>query len=156
MATTSFFSLLLDTLFPPRRSEKIVREMKLNDAAHHLLPTFFETPTKEKILSLLPYHEEVIRSLVLETKYHGNTKATNLLGELLSDFLMEHIEEETALGNTHFILIPVPLSQKRKRSRGYNQSEEICKAALRLAPYFSLESGLLVRTRDTIDRKSVV
>ncbi len=150
MAARHFLSIFLDALFPPRQSEKIVRDLQIEDISQYLLPTFFETEKSERITSLLPYQELPIKSLIQEAKYHGSTKAWNILGQVLSDLLIEHIEEENALQTTKFILIPIPLSEKRKRVRGYNQSEEICKAALKIAPYFSLHTELLKRTRDTL------
>ncbi|MDR0431126.1 MAG: ComF family protein [Tannerellaceae bacterium] len=62
-----------------------------------------------------------VQQLVHSFKYHDNKEAAYQSGKLMA---ME-------LGKTGFykeidLLIPVPLHKKRKRERGYNQSEQLC------------------------------
>ena len=74
----------------------------------------------------LPYRHPAVRALVWELKYRANPQALALAGALIGDELMITLEEE--LGGV--LLIPVPMHEKRKRERGYNQCELLCEAAL--------------------------
>jgi ComF family protein len=92
------------------------------------------------------YSDTLVKALILEAKFRGSAKATALLGTVLRDFLVEWSEDH--IDAPTMAIIPVPLSPERLRSRGYNQAERICAAALAGLPH-ALSSGLLTRTRDT-------
>ena len=73
------------------------------------------------VLSPMIY-EGRARNIVGSLKFYHNTEVSQLLGVVFSDFLDEytHLYEFDAV-------VPVPLSQKRMRERGYNQAELIAK-----------------------------
>lgn len=90
-----------------------------------------------------------MRSLILEAKYHHHTKAHELLGTILAEYLLT-LHEDTPFDSPTFILVPVPLSKKRYQERGYNQAECIVREALKLLPEsFSIDTRLVRRVRDT-------
>jgi ComF family protein len=60
-------------------------------------------------------------------KYHGHFPAGALLGEILATFLKERVEKGT-------LIIPIPLSKNRFRSRGYNQVSYILEHAIYTSP----------------------
>ncbi len=85
----------------------------------------------EELLALqtaegLPYSHESVRALVWEIKYYANRRAAALAGELLAEELLAIASEE--LGRP--LLVPVPMHKARKRLRGHNQTELLCKSAL--------------------------
>ena len=47
-------------------------------------------------------------------------------GEKTAEYFLKH--HENAEGETPYLVIPVPLTEKRKRDRGYNQAEELAEA----------------------------
>lgn len=55
-----------------------------------------------------------------------------------------------------YVLIPVPLSSKRLRERGYNQTELIARRSLSRAPLFSVRADILRRTRNTQSQTSLL
>lgn len=86
--------------------------------------------------------EGVGRELVHQFKYEG-------AGYLLQDFftlfeacpgLKEYVDRA--------LLVPVPLHPRKLRERGFNQSEALCQALVRLQPSAQL-ANILVRTVDT-------
>lgn len=136
---------ILDILFPPRTSERRVRATTADTVCALLSP--ITLPLSTPIIALLPYRNELVRSLILEMKFKDNKRAASLLGAALEDFLLEYLAEHFP-GETP-VLIPVPLSAKRERSRGYNQVRRVCEIALpRLPVHFAPE--ILTRTRNTL------
>jgi ComF family protein len=51
---------------------------------------------------------------------------------------------------TNPLLIPIPISKKRYRERGYNQSLLVCKELIRIdKENFDLESSVLIKNKET-------
>lgn len=92
--------------------------------------------------SLGPY-EGVLKTLLHELKYHGRRKVAARLAEAL--LLAPGVASVVEPG---VLLVPVPLHPRRRRERGYNQSELL---AQELAKRTGLEvaAPALVRRKDT-------
>jgi ComF family protein len=110
----NFFTTLFSIVIPPRASERTVESLTLDD--------LLSLQTEEG----LPYHDETVRALVWEVKYYGNARAAALAGELLGEEILAIASEE--LGTP--LLIPVPMHKERRHTRGHNQTELLCEAAL--------------------------
>lgn len=127
------FTKILDVIFPPRTTERLVRDADADSLIARMKPI-----TLKEGVALLPYRDPLVHACIVEAKFYGNKKAQELLGSVLAFHLKE------ASGYT---LVPVPLSGTRRRERGYNQVEEVCKP-LPVA-------CLLRRTRDTLPQTSL-
>jgi ComF family protein len=82
-----------------------------------------------------------VRSAIIAFKYQGRTRLAPLLADLLARPLVNR-------PLTIDLIIPVPLSRKRLRERGFNQAE-ILGRSLAGAQGWELEAGALTRQRDT-------
>lgn len=138
----SLITLLLDFIFPPKNDDLFVRTLN-EDSLYSLVDLTVVSTCKPSATTLLPFSRNEVRTLIHEAKFRGNRRAMELLGNVLNDYLME-ITLEEGFGKTVFI--PLPLSAKRRKERGYNQSEEIAKYAKSI---LTLAPQLLVRVRDT-------
>ena len=78
--------------------------------------TFWGRVNTGKVTSLFLY-KGPYKKLIYSIKYNGNHRLAVRLGKMLG----ERIAEETD------IIVPVPLHPRKKRLRGYNQSELIAK-----------------------------
>jgi len=59
-------------------------------------------------------------------KFKNNPKISKLFGQIIYDYLIEELSELKLSNNfDNPILIPIPISSKKKRERGYNQTELI-------------------------------
>ncbi len=143
----SLLERVLDLLFPPRETERTVRNMA-PDALLGMV-ALREVPLGTvRATALLPYRD-VVKAAIIEAKYHDNQDAQKGLGEVLAEYLLELASEEAGLSGK-LALVPVPLSPERLRERGYNQVERICAVAMaRLASSFTLMPDALTRVRDT-------
>lgn len=138
---------VLDLLFPPRATELLVRAV-----SPETLFTRMEPKTDgQGVTALLPYRDPIVHALVIEAKYNGNGHAASLLASVLEEYLLERLADDTALHKQNVALVPLPLSGKRKRARGYNQAEEICRrTAAALGEAVRLDTSVLRRVKDTL------
>ncbi|MDO8436200.1 MAG: hypothetical protein Q7S82_02330, partial [bacterium] len=94
----------------------------------------------------LSYQNPLVKSLIRHFKYEPFVKelATTLASLIISHFQLLDNKPDF----TDYIIIPIPLSKKRLKWRGYNQSEELGKE---LAEFFKIPSisNCLVKTKET-------
>ncbi len=130
------FIHILDLIFPPSEDLLIVRIMTLAT-----ISTLFHEQHIHGNVVLSEFRDPRVRALIHEAKFHGNKKAFVFLSRLIDIYLERH-------HNEYDVIIPIPLSNRRKRTRGYNQIHEILKAC---AQYHTIDlmPNLLKRTRDT-------
>lgn len=139
------WEIFLDWVFPLTDSARIVRECRDEEFIALLQPRTLPDGT----VALLPYRHRLVRAAIIEAKFRRNQKAIRLLSAVLAEYLLARTEDEAALGEISYVLVPVPLGPARRRERGYNQAEEIAR-----------ESGMqvrdiLVRVRDTLAQTSL-
>ena len=132
---------LLSLLFPLRDNAALVEETSFENFSRLISPRQLTGST----VGLLPYRHRVIRSIILEAKFNRNKKAISLLSGVLKDYIEGISEDSAVLGNTTYVLVPVPLGADRQKKRGYNQVEEVCRAT-----GLPVNAGLLERTRETL------
>lgn len=133
---TAFFALVCNALFPPSEDEKRVRTLT-TERLHALLAP---QQHRNHIETLFRYREPDIRALLWQTKYKNDTHAAELLGTILKEVIF------TPLHTPH-LLIPIPLSAKRYRERGFNQVTRIATCAIEGLPSLELCEHVLVRTK---------
>ncbi len=72
------------------------------------------------------YRDPQIKKALLSLKYYKKRRLAIILGGILYDRLMEEIAElRIYTRGAPIILLPIPLSKKRLKERGYNQAKEI-------------------------------
>ncbi len=135
-----FFHYIIDFLFPPNAEELELRTI----SPENFLKT---TPRSIKtefpfILSIFSYKYPLTRELILQIKYKKNKHAVAIAALALS-------KKVTA----DFLLIPIPISNKRKKERGYNQCELIIDEICKINPKISKDYTLLIRSKD-IDKQT--
>src|SRR3989344_5149607 len=79
-------------------------------------------------------------------------KFLNIFAEILYGKILEELSDLSIMENfRNAILIPIPLSSKRYRERGYNQAELLCENLVKLDENvnFKLEKNILIKQIDT-------
>ncbi len=85
-------------------------------------------PDKDWIISVWSYKSPVIKKLLWMLKFENKFAVIDDIGQSLYDHLFDELTERSIFDNTQSpILVPIPLSKKSLRRRGYNQSEIIAK-----------------------------
>ena len=83
-------------------------------------------------------YEGALRGLIHLLKYERVRPASEVLGGLLAEAMAD-----LQLGSSEkaALVIPVPLAAGRERQRGFNQAEEMARAALRVSPTLAPKSA---------------
>ncbi|MDB5265254.1 MAG: competence protein competence protein ComFC [Parcubacteria group bacterium] len=135
-------SYVLDLLFPPRPTQKIVSGLTLEDISALVRQRRIKLDGIG-VTVLLPYKDPRVRALILEARVNNNRKAQKILGQVVAAHLHK-------LHPLPIVLIPIPLSAARKRLKGYSSVERIAEEALKVERCggHTYEAGLLVCTCD--------
>ncbi len=94
-------------------------------------------------------YEGGLRGLVHLLKYESVLPVASVLGRMLARAIEELLP---ACGDTHPLVIPVPLHHTKFRERGFNQAELIARTAVKRLEPLVLATGVLVRQRPTISQ----
>ncbi len=131
---------LIDFVFPPSPEELKLRAISPTE--------FLNTSPKAGqsefpfIKSVFSYKNPLVKELVWQIKYKKNRHAIECAGFALSNTL-----------NEPALLIPIPISKKRRKERGYNQCELIIDEIVRLNN-FKKDYTLLIRPKH-IDKQTM-
>lgn len=143
---------LFDFLFPPRVDEIVLRDISDDDFLAKVAPRLVPA-TRPGTVALLSFGDASVRAAIHEAKYHGSERAFRMLGSALADYLLD-ADDIRATRLNLVALVPVPLGKERLTERGFNQVEEVAKRAVRELG-IKIETGLLVRTRETVSQISL-
>ena len=112
------------------------------------------TQNQGHIISVFSYDSPEIRKAVWSFKYKNNHALAKYFARSLHDKILEELNEQhTFHGFTKPLLIPIPLHKKRKRFRGYNQAELLCKEMSFIDPeIFDLTTNVLYKHIDTLSQ----
>ncbi len=126
-----------------RDSDEILRCPKCRRAA----------PTFARAVAFGSYDDR-LRDLIHLLKFGGVRPAARILGRMLAQSFTL-LEPEFAASDAPVAVIPVPLHKSKLRQRGFNQSELIARAALKLNSFhgrLQLAPRVLKRQRSTVSQ----
>jgi ComF family protein len=132
---------IFDTVFPPRTTELLVREINLDTIVRKYSPH-----PHQGIVCLSNYSDPDVKALITENKYHHNQHASKHLAHLLTTWVETQSQS--------VVLVPIPLSKEREQTRGFNQVTAVLKN-IKLDKQISLDETSLSRTRHTTPQTSL-
>lgn len=124
-------------IFPETDDEKLISKCTESEFLQKLRSRYIND-----VFILLSFKDGIVRSAVHLNKFHAHPYAQNLLSSVLEAWL-------TKLPLQQYILIPIPLSAKRERERGYNQVSNVARKAVYLLPQIILKEGILIKGKHT-------
>ena len=84
---------------------------------------------EENTLALFDYSSPLVKEIIWEVKYGGNRVLADKLGAILYDVIISELNERNVLLKWRSaILIPMPVSDRRRYERGWNQAELLAAA----------------------------
>ena len=107
------------------------------------------------IFPLFDYRHPPIKKSIWLLKYKNKRALANVFAEIIYDKIIEELSELSVMKNFYEpVLVPIPLSSKRYRERGYNQAELICRELvnidnLRHGVDMKMEKNILVKIKET-------
>ena len=126
-----------------------------------------ERESAKWIFPLLDYRHPPVKKALWLLKYKGKKGVAKIFAELLYGQILEELSELSLLENFREpLLMPIPLSRKRRNERGYNQAELICKEIVKIhlspspSPWqgeggqgpgevWTLETNILIKPKET-------
>jgi ComF family protein len=113
-----------------------------------------ERETEKWIFPVFDYRHPNIKKALWFFKYSGKRRLAKIFAEILYEKIQEEISEAIVLENFNKpILIPIPISKKRSRERGYNQASLICRELMKITEnrkglVLDLNENILERIKD--------
>lgn len=124
-----FFKKLLDFVLPPRTNFEIVKRLDRNTIFS--LPKSDSVQNENWIQPIFQYKDKRVKAIIWELKYRENTLPLETIGKMMFEEIISVISDIVLFNNNaEFILIPIPMTEKAKAERGYNQSELIAKSII--------------------------
>ena len=101
------------------------------------------------------YYTTVVREAVHKMKFMAVPKVSAALAYYLNSYVSVFEETDEPLENYFDVIVPVPLSDERKKNRGYNQAELI---AIKLQEVLKLDinTSLLIKVRNTSPQSNMM
>lgn len=114
--------LFLDFLFP--KSSRVIELESLSPSVLlEILPRNLAEPD-EGAIALFDYRDSVVKEIIWEMKYNGNRVLADRLGEILYDTVISELGDKNIFEKFKTaVLMPMPISDKRRFERGWNQAE---------------------------------
>lgn len=149
----TFLNTILDMVFPAycmscgeKGSDFCIKCLSTSPVA--------ERESAKWIFPLFDYRHPPIKKSLWLFKYKGKKRFAKIFAEYLYDKILEELSDLSVLQNFYKpILIPIPLSRKRRRERGYNQVRLICKELIKInnarnGADLGLEENILIKIND--------
>jgi len=129
-----------------------------------------DSPTAEResaewIFPLYDYRHPPIKKALWLFKYKGKKRLAKIFAEIFYERILEELSDLSVMENfNNPIFIPIPLSFKRYRERGYNQAELICKELIKIDSMrhgvntknkFRLEKNVLIKPKETVHQAHI-
>lgn len=127
-------------------------------AGHICAQNNVRLPSLSDICVPFKYRDPFIQSAVRAAKYHHRKDICLLFGELMWHTFGEDLSTEVLLLGAPWIIIPIPISKRRRQKRGYNQTECIAEGFMRGADsrLFTVASDVLTMTSAHTSQTHVV
>jgi len=113
---------------------------------------------KDDITAIFNYRDPIVKKIIWELKYHNKRYLGNTLGRILYETMQEEIADMRIFASGKPIyVIPVPLSKKRRRYRGYNQSLLIAKGFCKMSDknIFEIKNNIVFKKIETPPQASI-
>lgn len=121
MNYSQFIPNLLDLLFPRPTSVIRLEQCSVQTLLKNLPPA--KQHPLPYIESAFEYRNPLTKKIVWEIKYRNNTNLTKKIATHLHDILLEQLSEDSLFNNAQPpVLVPIPISDHRKKTRGFNQA----------------------------------
>lgn len=110
------------------------------------MPRSYENPFSWSF-SVFEYRSKVIRKAVWKIKFTKKYSALDDLSDAIKESFLIFLEKKK-IKEKEVILIPIPITAKSMKERGYNQSLMICKILEKSKENIKTENGALVKSKN--------
>jgi ComF family protein len=152
----NIFEKLLDFILPKEESVISIEKMSEEEIINIL-----ENASEIKnplYTAIFHYKNKLTRKVIWEIKYRGNNKILQTFSKILYGYILDSIYDRVIFENFDKpLLIPIPISRKSLRERGFNQTERIVREIINLDKKENFEyiPNSLIKTKETISQSKI-
>ncbi|OIO32288.1 MAG: hypothetical protein COZ49_03070 [Candidatus Yonathbacteria bacterium CG_4_10_14_3_um_filter_47_65] len=153
----TLFDTVLDHLFPTKCVSCAVEGKALCDNCIQKIQRA-EPPRDSFIFSIFDYRNQTMKQAIWALKFRGNRSLARIFAQAIHDRLLEETSDKMVFENfRHPLIVPIPLSKKRMKERGFNQSEAIARdlSFINTGGEWELGANVLLKIRDTAPQSSL-
>jgi competence protein ComFC len=136
---------VLDLFYPPTEIEKILRKIEIEKIYKYCTKSL--EINDNEIYSLFKYKDFFIKNCIYEIKNNKNEDALMIFSTLLFDEIHNYIYENLININQKIIISYIPQHKSTFLHKGYNQSEELVKNIVKIAPEMFEIKNLLYKIK---------
>lgn len=115
-----------------------------------------EKDLPEYIYALYEYRNPVVKKILTDAKYRKKFGGLDVFASNMRSAMLDLASEYTELNNySRIVIIPVPISRKRLKHRGFNQAELIAKEMLKDSKEFLLKTDIVQKIKDKTPQASI-
>lgn len=145
----TIFTSILNIFFPISCFRCKQNGVYLCESCFTKLPKV-EEKADSLFFSVFQYKEQATRDMIWSLKYKGNKDVARLLAGYMYEWFCEDLSDEALFrGFVHPLVMPIPLSKKRFRKRGFNQAELLAREFTVRDNLFTLSTNVLCKIKDT-------
>ena len=137
------FTEILQFIFPLSDDEQRIKGITAEQFAEKL-----NVSLRNEVIGLAAFKDAEVRAALHLVKFHRHSHAITLTGALLATWL----RTQACAGA---VIIPIPLSARREKERGFNQVALIATEAIAALPQYSVATNILARQRHTKPQTSL-
>jgi len=145
----NFFGKILDFVLP--KDPDVLRFETISNEEFVRKAEKADEPPISGALSIFNYKDPLVRTAIRLLKYKGNKHSASLLAETLYGEMIEELSDSMIFsGFEKPLLIPIPISNARRRERGWNQCELLAEALVKIdgGQTFEYAKNLLMKVKD--------
>ena len=102
------------------------------------------------IFVLFDYQNKIVRLIIKSIKYKNNANLRRRIATYLYEEIVDISSEVTLFEGSTPLLVPMPMSKKEKRNRGFNQCEELAREIKKMGESnIEVSYNTLKKTRET-------
>jgi ComF family protein len=133
MSLKTFGTYCLDFIFPKSDTVFTLEELGVGELLEKLPPAREIEGRDEHLIAVFDYKNPSVREMIWELKYKGNRNIGRKFAEILLDILRAELAERILFEKfTNPLFIPMPVSDERRRERGWNQTEIVAEEMMKL------------------------
>ncbi|MCK5285751.1 MAG: ComF family protein [Candidatus Pacebacteria bacterium] len=145
------WGITLNAFLPLNKTQKLLKNISIEEFLSLTSPA--QIPPLKNSIAIFNYRNKFVKEAIWSLKFKNNIKISQLFGQITYDYLIEELSELNLLTNFDKpILISIPITSKKKRERGYNQTELIALEINNLDKNSSFEyrKNILKKVKNTL------
>jgi ComF family protein len=150
----TLLSLVLDVIAPKEPDIRAIEKLGYEGFHQKALKSLPHRTFKD-LMCVYHYKDPLVKKAILDVKSYGNRTIGDMLGKALYEALILKLDEKVFSHNFERpLLVPIPMTQKNIRERGWNQCIILAKAlrAHDAENRFELAPEALIKIRVTEDQ----